>query len=510
MLPALHIFGISITLIWLIYKLVITPAFFSPLSKLPAAHWSSHLSARWFDRKCATAGELKTLYATHQRLGPIVRLGPNEVSVVSEEGLKKVYTAGLDKSNWYDSFRVYGVQNLVCTLDHKTHSAVRKTIAGLYSKSFLQHSEALDGLSERIVVVGLLPSISRGGCGMQGMDVVKLFECVGVDFITGYVFGATIGTDFLNDQTGRDRYFDEWERLRETPGLTEKPITESLFMDMCKAAVTSGKASVAAKMHQELSSKAMQWNLSEEKIMTRCASEMVDHIIATQETNTVTLTYILYRLSQHPEYQEQLRDELHDSNSHIPNREDRPSPNPADIDTLPLLHAIVTETLRLHAANPARMRRVSPPAGLDLHGVFIPPATILSTNAYCLHRNPDVFPKPFDWLPERWLASSDDKTDASGTPTMRRWFWAFGSGSRGCVGREFAVQIIKLVVAAIYEKYTTVIVDEDGIEQSDSYNSGPISHKLVLRFVPVLEAGELVPDLLLAQSPRKTTSNVLL
>ncbi|KAK5732598.1 hypothetical protein LTR17_010413 [Elasticomyces elasticus] len=488
MLPALHIFGISITLIWLIYKRVITPAFLSPLSKLPAAHWSSHLSPRWFDRQCATAGELKTLYATHQRLGPIVRIGPNEVSVVSEEGLKKVYTAGLDKSNWYDSFRVYGVQNLVCTLDHKTHSAVRKTIAGLYTKSYLQHSRALDGLSRRVVVDGLLPSISRDGCGVQGMDVVKLFECVGVDFISGYVFGATVGTDFLNDQYGRDRYFGEWERLRETPSLTEQPIMEALFMNMCKAAVPSGDESVAAKMHQDLSSKALQWDLSEEEVMNRCASEMVDHIIATQETNTVTLTYILYRLSQYPELQEQLRDELRASNSIIAHGGSLNLPPPARIDTLPLLHAIITETLRLHAANPARMRRVSPPAGVDLHGVFIPRDTIISTNAYCLHRNPDVFPRPFAWLPERWLAPPNGKTDASGTPTTRRWFWAFGSGSRGCVGQNFALQIIKLAVAAIYSNYTTVIVNEDGIEQSDSYNSGPVSHKLILRFVPMREA----------------------
>ncbi|KAK5695566.1 hypothetical protein LTR17_024583 [Elasticomyces elasticus] len=318
------------------------------------------------------------------------------------------------------------------------------------------------------------------------MDVVKLFECVGVDFISGYVFGAAIGTDFLNDHSSRDRYFDEWERLRETPGPTEKPITESLFMDMCKAAVASGDDSVAAKMHQALSSKSPQWNLSEEEVITRCASEMVDHIIATQETNTVTLTYILYRLSQHPELQEQLRNELRTSNSSIPNTEGQTLPNPANLDALPLLHAIITETL--HAANPARMRRVSPLAGLDLHRVFIPPATILSTNAYCLHRNPDVFPRPFDWLPERWMASADGKTDASGTPTMRRWFWAFGSGSRGCVGQNFALQIIKLAVAGIYSNYTTVIVNDDGIEQSDSYNSGPVSHKLILRFVPVREA----------------------
>ena len=449
MFSALYIYGIVISAAWLIYKLLITPAYLSPLSSLPAPHWLCHLSARLFDRQCATVGELKSLYAAHQRLGPIVRLGPNEVSVVSEEGLKKIYASGLDKSDWYGpTFRVYGVQNLVCTLDHRTHSAMRKTIAGMYAKSHLQHSSDLEELSKRIVIDGLLPSMSRDGCGIRGMDVMKLFECVGVDFVTGYVFGATVGTDFLRDHLSRDRYFGEWSRLRDTPGLTEKPVTENLYLDMCKLAVTTRKdrgvdqerhSSVAAKMYEGLSSKALQFGFSEDGILMRCASEMVDHVIATQETNTITWTYILYRLSQRPVLQEQLRSELRTVSPVIQRHGDsRVLPIPASIDSLPLLNAIVIETLRLHAPNPARMRRVVPSTGLDLHGCFIPPATIISTNGYCLHRNNDAFPQPLDWMPERWLSA--DKTNASGTPIMRKWFWAFGSGTRSCVGQHFALQ----------------------------------------------------------------------
>ncbi|KAK4903068.1 hypothetical protein LTR49_026876 [Elasticomyces elasticus] len=282
MLSALHVLATLVIAAWLVYKMLITPAYLSPLSNLPVPHWLCHLSSRWFDRKCAAVGELKTLHAAHQRLGPIARLGPNEVSVVSEEGLKKVYTSGLDKSDWYSqTFRVYGAQNLVCTLDHETHLAVRKTIAGMYAKSHLQHSSDLDGLSKQILIDGFLPSIRRDGRGTHGMDIMKLFECVGVDFITGYVFGATVGTDFLHDQPSRDRYFGEWNRLRKTPGLTEKPVTESLCMDMCKTAIITGKDSearqerhgpVAVKMHQGLSSKALQWGLPEDEVRVIQAS----------------------------------------------------------------------------------------------------------------------------------------------------------------------------------------------------------------------------------------------
>ena len=41
---------------------------------------------------------------------------------------------------------------------------------------------------------------------------------------------------------------------------------------------------------------------------------------------------------------------------------------------------------------------------------------------------------------------------------------------------------MKLLVAAIYTNYTTSIVDDDGIEQADTFIAGPVGNKLVLRF----------------------------
>lgn len=42
--------------------------------------------------------------------------------------------------------------------------------------------------------------------------------------------------------------------------------------------------------------------------------------------------------------------------------------------------------------------------------------------------------------------------------------------------------MIKLLVAAVYTNYATSIVDDEGIEQADSYIAGPVGNKLVLRF----------------------------
>lgn len=84
---------------------------------------------------------------------------------------------------------------------------------------------------------------------------------------------------------------------------------------------------------------------------------------------------------------------------------------------------------------------------------------------------------------------------------MLRWFWAFGSGGRMCIGSNLAMQgefrarsqqaetgaltketEMKLMVAAVYSNYQTSIVDDTGIEAIDAYATRPRSNRLSLRF----------------------------
>jgi hypothetical protein len=44
---------------------------------------------------------------------------------------------------------------------------------------------------------------------------------------------------------------------------------------------------------------------------------------------------------------------------------------------------------------------------------------------------------------------------------------------------------MKLVIAAVYTNYTTHIVNDNGIEQSDGYTCGPVGNQLTLRFEEV-------------------------
>lgn len=95
-------------LIYLAYHFVLHPAFLSPLSALPNAHWSAPISPLWILHKRYVHRENGTLVAAHKRLGPYVRVAPNEVSVDDLEGVKQIYMGGFGKPEWYAVFDNYG------------------------------------------------------------------------------------------------------------------------------------------------------------------------------------------------------------------------------------------------------------------------------------------------------------------------------------------------------------------------------------------------------------------
>ena len=72
-------------------------------------------------------------------------------------------------------------------------------------------------------------------------------------------------------------------------------------------------------------------------------------------------------------------------------------------------------------------------------GHEIPAGTRASAQAWSLHRNPDAFPRPEEWLPERWIDGEAAQAGLLGSEKKERWFWAFGSGGRMCIGSNFAM-----------------------------------------------------------------------
>lgn len=85
-------------------------------------------------------------------------------------------------------------------------------------------------------------------------------------------------------------------------------------------------------------------------------------------------------------------------------------------------------------------------------GHVIPPGTAVGVNPYSILHNPDYFPDPFVFRPERWLddALETDEADEGGLSkgtVMRRAFIPFGAGDRGCAGKAVAYLEMSLMLA---------------------------------------------------------------
>lgn len=419
--------------------------------------------------------------------------------------------------------KIGSAPNMFSVADKGSHTARKRGFASVYSKSNLQASADWETMARVILMERLLPTLEATAKEDKPVEILELGLAISMDFVTSYLFGLGNDSNFLQDLNARMQWLNAYHGSKRMSFLSmEFPILTSLLSKISRT-FTPGDASAAAndmkmicmekmeviekfssrtvlpsksiskgstssrpvvydQLNSPFSSQSSSnppWSSSSTPTRLDLASELMDHVMAGSETTTWTLTYVFYELSQRPKLQSSLRSELLTLSPSLmyPNKSRLPLPRA--IDTLPLLDAIILETLRLHPSVPGSQLRITPsassPVALSTYN-NIPANITVSAQAYSLHRNASVFPEPETWRPERWLVTKEQRDE------MMRWFWAFGSGARGCIGKDFAVQEMKLVVAAIYTNYITSVVDDEGIEQGDGYSTGPKGNRLVLHF----------------------------
>jgi cytochrome P450 len=150
------------------------------------------------------------------------------------------------------------------------------------------------------------------------------------------------------------------------------------------------------------------------------AAECLDHMAAGIDTTGDGVCFLMWEISQPRSFhvQRRLQKELLD--------------NPdVSFDKLPYLDAVVLEGLRCFPPIPMSLPRYVPPGGRTIDGFFIPEHTIVSGQAYSAHRiDQIVFPQPDLFNPDRWL-------EKEGELDRKRLFFAFASGGRGCIGKQY-------------------------------------------------------------------------
>ncbi|KAI1292916.1 cytochrome P450 [Xylaria venustula] len=114
---------------------------------------------------------------------------------------------------------------------------------------------------------------------------------------------------------------------------------------------------------------------------------------------------------------------------------------------LKYLHAVISETMRVHISNGTGMPRISPGAVVD--GVYIPKGIVCQMSSFAAARSPDYFRDPLEFRPERWLPAHHPEYNPRYANDQIKNLHPFGVGPRMCTGREIAWQQIKLFLAKV-------------------------------------------------------------
>jgi len=176
--------------------------------------------------------------------------------------------------------------------------------------------------------------------------------------------------------------------------------------------------------------------------------EAMTIFLAGHETTANALTWTWYLVSQSPEVEWKLHDEI-DRVLH------GTLPTVADISSLPFVEKVVTESMRLYPPAWIIGRRAI--EDYPIAGYVAPARAILVTSPWVMHRDARYFPNPERFDPDRW-------TPEFKASLPRFAYFPFGGGPRQCIGESFAWMELVLLVATIAQRWTLRLVPGHPVE----------------------------------------------
>jgi cytochrome P450 len=162
-------------------------------------------------------------------------------------------------------------------------------------------------------------------------------------------------------------------------------------------------------------------------------------------TTSNALTWTIFLLHQHPRILASLLAEL-DGELH------GDAPKLESLRQLSLLDGVVKESLRLLPPAPVLLHIAASPCEVD--GFALHKGSTIFLSPFVTHRLPELYEEPDRFKPERWATLSR-------TPYE---YLPFAAGSHRCIGAEFAMQEMKVVLAMLLQRYRLAVVPNARIE----------------------------------------------
>ncbi|XP_076827925.1 cytochrome P450 4B1-like isoform X3 [Brachyhypopomus gauderio] len=181
-----------------------------------------------------------------------------------------------------------------------------------------------------------------------------------------------------------------------------------------------------------------QQGLSDEAIRAEVDTFMFEG----HDTTASGISWILYNMACNPEHQQKCRDEILEA------LKGKDTMELEDLNKIPYTTMCIKESLRLCPPVPGTARKLTKPMTF-FDGRTVPEGCLVGITVYGVHRNATVWENPHVFDPLRFLPENTAKRPPHA-------FVPFSAGPRNCIGQNFAMNEMKVVVAMTLKKYILI------------------------------------------------------
>ncbi|TRX96014.1 hypothetical protein FHL15_003156 [Xylaria flabelliformis] len=489
---------IGMVLTAIVVSIILRRLFFNPLAKIPGpwyTNWTNIVlkvkvlkgdGPIYVDQLHKQYGKHKlgfikfTVMGVKLAIGPVVRVGPNDVDVTDITAVKKIHRVKADflKTDFYNGIP-YGKENLVSTQDTDFHRRHRKLLSQPISESSLkamlpQIEEKLSETTQEKAMIDFgrssighltfgesFHALEKGEVNTYIKDIRKagIIGSVGTQLkllmpILYYFPLPGLGGSLRAISDRMSLYAGtQLNRLRDELNSSDgdRPL---LLTKLVKGVTVEGESMTEVELRNE----------AETYIVA--GSEMPTN--SRFSTTSNTLTFLTWVLCDQPEIKDQLIKELQTLPANFTDD---------DLKSLPFLNRCITEALRRFPVVPGGLPRYVPKEGTDISGYWLPGGSTVTTQTWSLHRDPEIFPDPDRYDPSRW---------ENPTKAMKDSMMPFGGGSRICIGMHLAYIELRMGLAYFFRAYPNARVSKlEGMSDDDMipamhFISSPRNHRCLI------------------------------
>ncbi|KAH6914654.1 cytochrome P450 [Coprinopsis sp. MPI-PUGE-AT-0042] len=452
-------FGASTTTLALVFWLCVSIMAYRLSPWHPLARFPGPALARvskWFmvHRILVKGGRHTILRELHERHGPYVRIGPNEVSVNSAAATRQVYR--LDRGPFYSGTPAKG-ESLITEMNRKRHAQRRQA-----------WSKAVVGT----VILNYVPDVKKRVSQLISILVAETAKQrrVSLDYWINLFFldlmgdiGFSGGFETMNAGSDEDGLMATLYQgimfvssmgqvpwLRSLFQLLPQPGPLEIFQKFTEQKVEGYRRRSGREMQRDIFSSVIDCdNGAPELTKDEIAADAALVVVAATDTGVQTVVSLVRYVSEKPEMKNRLQQEVDTAFSDM---------DDMDVDAvlrLPYLDACLQETLRIMPPGPCGPPRTSGEAGVQIQDTWFPPNTTLHVPVYTMHRDASNFGDfPDQFIPERWLPEEKAHFNIN-----QDAFLPFSSGYSSCVGKHLAIQNIKIMLACVYHSLDLALAD---------------------------------------------------